>query len=176
MDKSPWSVPVAVGNIPDSGLHMDIEAPPEARAAVAALAGLRELPALSASFDLSKAGAGVHAVGHVSARVGQTCVVTLEPVENTVEEAVDLRFSPHATPLSAETEAKAVNVDADSLEPLVGGVIDLGAVATESLLLGIDPYPRKPDATFAPPPPADDGPHPFAALEALKKGLPKGEP
>ena len=175
MDKSPWSVPVAVQDIPEAGLHMKIEAPAETRAAVAALAGLRELPALSATFDLSKVGAGVHAVGHVSARVGQTCVVTLEPIESSVEEAVDLRFSPHVTPLSPETTAKALNADEELLEPLVGGVVDLGAVATELLLLGIDPYPRKPDATFAPPAREDDGPHPFAALEALKKRLPDGQ-
>ena len=33
-------------------------------------------------------------------------------------------------------------------EPLHDGAVDLGAVATEFLLLGIDPYPRKPDAVF----------------------------
>ena len=31
-------------------------------------------------------------------------------------------------------------------ETLHGGVVDLGAVATEFLILGIDPYPRKPGA------------------------------
>jgi hypothetical protein len=37
-------------------------------------------------------------------------------------------------------------------------------------LLGIDPYPRKPDAEFASPPAKDAAGHPFAALAALKKG------
>ena len=51
-----------------------------------------------------------------------------------------------------------------------GGVIDLGAVATEFLILGIDPYPRKPGAVFAAPPaaPGEAAEHPFAALAALK--------
>ena len=36
----------------------------------------------------------------------------------------------------------------DPPEVLHDGAVDLGAVATEFLLLGIDPYPRKPGAVF----------------------------
>jgi hypothetical protein len=53
---------------------------------------------------------------------------------------------------------------------MVQGAVDLGALATEFLLLGIDPYPRKPGVAFAPPAdtPGPSG-HPFEALAALKK-------
>jgi len=78
---SHWSVPVIVEDIPDSGLHVEIEAPAAARAAVAALASVRDLPELSAVFDLTRQGAGVHVAGQVKARVCQTCVVSLEPFE-----------------------------------------------------------------------------------------------
>jgi hypothetical protein len=44
-------------------------------------------------------------------------------------------------------------------------------LATEFLILGIDPYPRKPGAQFATPKIEDAGEHPFAALESLKKNL-----
>jgi hypothetical protein len=40
----------------------------------------------------------------------------------------------------------------------------------EFLILGIDPYPRKPDAVFDAPVVGDPKSHPFAALAALKKG------
>ena len=65
MDKtaSPWSVPVAVEDIPETGLHLEIEAPAEARAQLAALADVRDLPRLSAVFDLTRLGAGVHVTG-----------------------------------------------------------------------------------------------------------------
>ena len=59
--------------------------------------------------------------------------------------------------------------DEEPPEPLIGGKLDLGAIATEFLILGIDPYPRKPGAQFSPPKADDAGAHPFAALEALKK-------
>jgi hypothetical protein len=61
----------------------------------------------------------------------------------------------------------------DPPEPIVGGIIDLGRLATDALILGIDPYPRKPDAVFEPLlEVADPEDHPFAALKALKARSP----
>ncbi len=165
-----WSVPVAVEDIADTGLHMDIEAPAEARARIAKVAALRDLPRLSAVFDLTKRGAGVEVSGRVSATVGQTCVVTLEPIENQIEEAVDLVFAPMPAGAVAEPDAGRRRKGHDEPpETLIAGMIDLGAVATEFLMLGIDPYPRKAGAQFAAPKADNDGSHPFAALEALQK-------
>jgi hypothetical protein len=55
-------------------------------------------------------------------------------------------------------------------------MLDLGALATEFLMLGINPYPRKPGSQFAAPVVEDAGEHPFAALEALKKRPGRGQP
>jgi len=180
MDKisDPWSVPVAVEDIPDTGQHIEIKAPAAIRTAVAALAGLRDLPHLSAVFDLTRLGAELHVSGQVSARVGQTCVVTLEPIESEVEETVDLKFAP--APASAPDKApkgarRRTRRNEEPPEPLVGGTVDLGALAIEFLILGIDPYPRKAGAQFAAPAVEDAGEHPFAALEALKKRLGGGQ-
>jgi hypothetical protein len=169
----PWSVPVAVEDIPASGLHLEIEAPAAIRAQVlalvAGLASVRELPRLSAVFELTRRGARVHVAGLVSARVAQTCVVTLEPLESDVEETVDVLFAPTPAedqPAEREVEFK---LGQEALEPLAGGTVDLGAIATEFLVLGIDPYPRKPGAQFGSLKVGDDGPRHFAALEALKK-------
>ncbi len=81
-DKIPWSVIVALDDIPEAGLHTAIEAPEPVCADLAKLAGLRELSRLSAVFDLTLRGAGVHVAGQVSAHLGQTCVVTLEAIES----------------------------------------------------------------------------------------------
>lgn len=162
-----WSVPVAVHEIPDAGLRCEIEAEESVRAQVAAAAGVRSVPRLQARFDLRRQGAdSLRLTGTVSARVGQTCVVTLEPMESEIEEAVDIVFTPPAAaPASVVHDAES----AEDPEPLTGDTVDLGAVATEFLLLGIDPYPRKPGARFEPPPMAEDpAAHPFAALAALK--------
>jgi Large ribosomal RNA subunit accumulation protein YceD len=172
-----WSVPVAVEDVPETGLHMEIEAPAVARAGIAALATARDIPRLSAVFDLSRRGAGVHVTGQVSATVSQTCVVSLEPMESEVVEAVDVSFSPSVA-AQAVTAGEGHHAKSDveePPEPLVGGVVDLGALATEFLLLGIDPYPRKPGAEFSPPKVEDGGEHPFAALATLKKRLGGGQ-
>ncbi len=166
----PWNVPVAVEDIPDTGLHLEIEAPAAVRPELAEIAELRELLQFSAVFDLIRQGSRVHVAGQVKARVGQICVVTLEPVENTVEEAVDLKFAPSVGVADAGPKAVRKRArDEEPPEPLIGGTLDLGELATEFLILGIDPYPRKPGAQFAPLPVEDAGEHPFAALAALKK-------
>ena len=168
----PWHVPVALDEVPEEGQHFDLAADAEIRAAVARMAGLRDLPRFEASFDVTRSGrAGLHVVGRVSATAGQTCVVTLEPLANEVAEDIDLLFEP--PPLVPAGKIDAANPEpglGDDAEPLVGGKVDLGALATEFLILGLDPYPRKPGAVFQPPadPHPDEGP--FAALGVLKKG------
>lgn len=175
--KLPWSVPVRRDNVPDGGLHFDLVADEATRTAIAALAGLRALPHLAASFDVARRGGGLAVIGEVAASVVQSCVVTLEPVEDDVREPVDLVFVPEPTaPRHAgrndDDDDDIAPIDpeaADEPETLVGGVVDLGAIATEFLLLGLDPYPRKPGAVFEAPNGDDAGTGPFAALAALKK-------
>ncbi len=163
----PWNVPLAVSDVPETGRRIELSADASVRTAVAKLAGLRDLPRLEAVFDVTLHGhGGLRVCGHVLATVGQTCVVTLDPIDNEIAESIELVFSPAAAQLAAGAESE----DDEAPEPLIGGVIDLGAIATEFLLLAIDPYPRKPGAVFEAPPADHSTAHPFAALAALKKG------
>jgi hypothetical protein len=172
----PWRVPIAVAQIPDTGLHRDIEADATIRAAMAEIAGLREILSASASLDVTPAGGGrFHVTGRVQGRVGQTCVVTLEPIENDIDEAVDLNFAPpDQIPVLSDLVDDAEDSDAeipDPPEPIENGIIDFGRLATDALFLAIDPYPRKSDAVFEPPVEIrDPEEHPFAALKALQVG------
>ncbi|HZR75442.1 DUF177 domain-containing protein [Bradyrhizobium sp.] len=171
----PWRVPVIVAQIPDTGLHRAFEASDASRAAMAKIAGLRAVLSASASFDLKlKSNGRVHVTGEVRGRIGQTCVVTLEPIENDITEVVDLMFAPpeQIPTLAALVDEAAQSEDEevpDPPEPIVNGVIDLGRLATDVLFLAIDPYPRKSDAVFeAPAEIVDPADHPFAALKALQ--------
>jgi Large ribosomal RNA subunit accumulation protein YceD len=175
--ENPWSLPVVVAKIPDTGLHRAFEANAGQRQALADLGALREVLSANASLDLTLMREGrVHVIGRVKARIGQTCVVTLDPIESDIDEAIDLIFAPpDQIPALADLIDDAATSDAeipDPPEPIVAGMIDLGRLATDALLLGVDPYPRKPGATFEPPAaPADPEDHPFAALKALR-GVP----
>jgi uncharacterized metal-binding protein YceD (DUF177 family) len=166
-----WHVPVAIEDIAETGSHFDLAANADVRAIVAKLAGLRDLPRFEAAFDVTRhGGAGLHVVGRISATVGQTCVVTLEPLVNEVDEAIDLIFTPATAPSESATEQNVGDEKVDAPEPLVGGRVDLGALATEFLILGLDPYPRKSGAIFVPPEDVTPQDGPFAALAGLKKG------
>jgi uncharacterized metal-binding protein YceD (DUF177 family) len=170
----PWSVPVNVVQIPDTGLHRDLEADRAAREAMAEVGGLREVLSASASLDVTpKTGGRFHVTGHVRARIGQTCVVTLDPIENEIDEPIDLVFAPpeQIPDLSelVDEATESVKEIPDPPEPIIRGVIDLGRLATDALFLAVDPYPRRPDAVFEPPVEATDpNDHPFAALKALQ--------
>jgi hypothetical protein len=170
----PWRVPLVVAKIPEAGSHHDIEADQQVRAAMAELAGLREILSADASLDVVPKGGGrFHVTGRVRARIGQTCVVTLDPIENDIDEAIDLMFAPpEQIPVLADLVDDGAESDVeipDPPEPIENGIIDLGRVATDALYLGIDPYPRRSDAVFEPPvEAADPEAHPFAALKALQ--------
>lgn len=173
----PWRVPLAVVQIPDTGLHRDLAADQASRLAIAEVGDLREVLSVQASLDVTPMRGGrIQVVGRVRARVGQTCVVTLDPMESDIDVAVDVIFAPPdqipemATLVDeAQESGESSEETPDPPEPIENGIIDLGRLATDALYLAINPYPRKPDAIFAPlveaPDPED---HPFAALKALQ--------
>ncbi len=173
----PWSVPVELAHVSaETGAHFALTADADARAAIAKIAEIRELPRLDATFDVTRQGDdGLHVVGQVSATVGQNCVVTLEPLVNEIEEKVDLLFRPPLPGLELDRDqgdepgkrSGRPKPNLDGPEPLLDGAIDLGALTIESLILGIDPYPRKPDAKFEPPQDLKPDQGPFAALAGL---------
>lgn len=182
----PWRAPVTVAHIPDTGLHRELEASAAERQAMADLAGVREILSAQASFDVvPKSGGRVQVTGHVRARVGQTCVVTLDPMESEIGEEVDLIFAPEAEVRRLADLIEEGQDDeeppevADPPEAIVNGIIDLGRIATDALFLAIDPYPRKPGVVFEAEVTAlDPEDHPFAALKALqdnKHGKKKGK-
>jgi hypothetical protein len=168
--------------MPDTGLHRDIEADAATRQAIATTADLREVLSAQASLDVTPKGGGRFQVtGRVRARIGQTCVVSLEAIENDIDEPIDVMFAPpEQIPEMADLVDENEEGDEetpDPPEPIVNGFIDLGRLATDALFLAIDPYPRKPDVVFEPvveaPDPED---HPFAALKALKVDSKKPAP
>jgi Large ribosomal RNA subunit accumulation protein YceD len=163
-----WHVSVRREDVPETGQqHLEIEADEEVRARLAVLAGVVSVPQLGISADVTRHGEGLRAAGRVTARVAQTCVVTIEPIENTIDEPFDVLFLPQDVAGAAPAGRDPKEVD-DTREPLVNGAADLGAVATDFFLLGIDPYPRKPGALFAGPAEDRAADGPFASLSRLK--------
>jgi uncharacterized metal-binding protein YceD (DUF177 family) len=171
-----FSRPVRVEALAKDGLVQTIEANAAERAALAALNGLPQIAALSATFTLRRVGrGGVRVTGAVHAEITQTCVASLEPFPAKLDESVDVRFAPAAEDKpprrgAPSGQAETVAMDgADEPDPIVDGRIDLGVLAAEFMALGLDPYPRKPDAVFTPPVDNAGPDSPFDALAGARK-------
>jgi uncharacterized metal-binding protein YceD (DUF177 family) len=161
-----WTHPVVIGQLPEEGAKFHLEPDEAARAELAKFVGVIAVPRLNASFQVKPAvGGGAAVEGLLDATVTQQCGVTLEPFDNKVSEAISLRFAAEGG-ASAGIPEDELGADPDVLE---NGTLDLAAVATEFLALGIDPYPRKPGAVFEPPEESVKA-SAFAALEQLKRG------
>ena len=117
------------------------------------------------------------AEARLTATVQQSCVVTLAPVTQHVDEQIARIF----VPMESVEDAAELDLDADDSEDPDGyeDRIDLGHLAVECLALALEPYPRADDAElaqslFAPPgadPLDDQSIKPFAKLAELRQKL-----
>ena len=173
----PLSRRFAWDRVQPRGTPVAFEATPSECDAIAEALGILKVTSASAEFTISPFRKdGFKVVGEVRAEVEQACVVTLDPVPESIRETVDLRFLPESEidPIAEEIE---IDVDAeDPPEPILGASVDLGVLTTEFIAVGLDPYPRKPGVEFTPLI-EDDGSEdvqesPFAGLTALKDKLP----
>lgn len=164
-----------------------IEANEKERAALAERFELVSINSLRAELEVKTASNGEVTVrGPMSAEILQNCVATLEPVPETVEDTVEVLFSPHVSEDDMPSNPDDLeNLSEEELmalleqpEPLVDGKIDLGEVVAQFLAVAMDPYPRKDDAelpeSIQSEEEADaDKPNPFAQLAGLKEQLEK---
>lgn len=152
-----------------SGTVQEIDADAGARAALAARFGLVSIDSLRATVRLKplRGGAELRFSARIQAEIVQTCVATLDPVAEQIDETVEIVFE--RVDAAADRREVVVDVERDT-EPLSGDTLDIGEIVAEELALSLNPYPRKPgaepDGDAAPGP----GPrNPFAALAALKR-------
>lgn len=168
MTDTPFSRIHAVSDVPGAGSTVKLKATPDERAALAALLNLPEIKRLEATLVLKPWGReGLSVTGELSADVVQICGVTLEPFETEVHEDIETRYAVDETPREEGGEHEA---DLNAPDPLVNGSADLGALVSEHLALGLDPYPRKPGLEGAASQADESAPsthRPFAGLDQL---------
>ncbi len=164
--KPAFSRPLPVSEISDGGIRRSIAATPAECEALAKELRLPSIGKLEAKLSILPRGRRITVTGEIDAIVTQVCVVSLEPFEAPIREPVEIVFS--------ETPEQAASADPDEElpDPVVGGAIDLGAVAAEFLALSLDPHPRKPGVSFDQPGGEEEAARisPFAALRGLKPG------
>ena len=175
----PLRRPIPVGALSRKKPHpFDLSPEGNEAAAIARFLGLEALRSLRFHGELAPSGLeGWRIEGRLRADVVQSCVVTLEPVAQRIEETVTRDYVPEAD----YRPAPEVDLDPeaeDDPDPF-GTAIDPGRLALESLALVLDPYPRAPgvppaEYRAAPPgvsPLTDADLKPFAKLAALREKL-----
>jgi hypothetical protein len=165
----------AVTEIPESGLDVGREADPAERGRLAAELGILDCTALRADYEIRRQGEGRYLMsGAVTARISQACVVSLEPVEQRIDERILVELVAGAEHAGGAGGADLAVLDGErEIEPLAGGRIDAGRIVFETVAAAIDPYPRKEGAVFEWTDPKEAQPGgpagPFAGLSKLKK-------
>lgn len=172
----PWSHVIELATVPDGGMDVELVADALTRERLAEVAELVSIPELTVSLRVLPVGTNDARVqGTLKGIVRQTCVISLEAFDSPIEEDISVDFA-------VMPERKVDEEDEEEIEdipdPIIDGKIDLGALATEFLILGIDPYPRKPGVEFKAiieePEEPERKPNPFEQLSGLKGRLKKG--
>ncbi len=159
------------------GDRLDLVADEAERAAVAVRLDLASLERLDAHAVLNRDAEFVRARGRVKASLEQRCVATGDPLPVRIDESFDLRFVPEPQIAGGDEEFELGAEDLDTLFH-DGQAIDLGAAIADSLALGLNPYPRSPNAEEALRQAgviSEEEAGPFAALAALKEKLDRGD-
>jgi uncharacterized metal-binding protein YceD (DUF177 family) len=174
--KSPVSFIAHVTRLPRGGLPVVVEADAEQRSALAREHGLVSVERYHADLLVTAwKRHGVSVSGKVEADITQSCVVTLDPVEQHISEAVSGLFFPEGSRIGREGFETGGEIildpeGPDAPETFAGDTIDVGALAEEFFGLAIDPYPRKPGVALdAGQPEPESMPSPFAALARLQR-------
>lgn len=168
----------------EGGKSLDIEADESERSLLAERFGLAGLKTLTGAVRLTpqEGRALVRLEGAFRAEIVQTCVVSREPVEATLEGSFERFYDTGPKPAEGEEDGEdGGNIEIaaeDPPEAAPEGKIDVGEAVAEQLALEIDPFPRNPELAFTDysTDPGDGEKNksrgsPFAALAGLKKKL-----
>jgi hypothetical protein len=128
-----------------------VEATGAEMADIARLLDLVALDGLTLDYRLRRGGGGrIHLSGQLKAHAVQTCVVSLEPLEAVIDVPVEAEFWP--APLIEDLEKRTEDPGQSGLldwpDPITDGTIDVGPIAYETLATSLDPYPKRPGASF----------------------------
>src|SRR5688572_13023695 len=139
-----WSFTVDIDDITDSVKHYKFEASEAERADLARRFGVVSIESLAAQASLTPVQGAIYVQGQMKAEVTQICVVTAEPVHNTLNEPFDGWFADKLQTVSfakikKDSETKKSHSEVEVLdesedpEPIINGAIDLGELVAHHL-------------------------------------------
>ena len=160
-----------IDKFPPGGRDIEFVAEPEQLESLSNLMGVSSLNACEVILHIARRGKGFHVTGRMTANCTQPCVVTLEPIIQQINVALDRLFLPANLQKDEPGPGSETYIDLSGGDPpdyLDGDILDLTPLIVETLGMEIELYPRKPGAEVAADQQAEPEPGPFAALAALK--------
>ncbi len=167
----PFSYPFDLSSVPQAGREEFIEVPEAACRAIADAYNVDGIEDFTARIRLTRISKDEYALmGHFSAVVLQTCILTLKPMRTLTEQDFERRYdivAPRSPRQAVST--MTVELESEERETLHGSSLDLAVPLLEELSLAIDPYPKIEGARFEGTSAENAGKEsPFAVLRTLK--------
>ncbi|GAA3077362.1 DUF177 domain-containing protein [Rhizobium viscosum] len=154
LSEIPFSYPVKVGHISANPVEVRMSADKDELKALAESWNVVSVDNLHADLQINRwKRDGIRVKGRVQAKIVQSCIITLEPVESEIDESFEQIFVPENSKLARhpanDTGEMVLDPDGPDLpEVFAGDTIDAGEVVAEFAALAIDPYPRKEGVEF----------------------------
>lgn len=167
-DEPPWSRLVSLQDASRGPVRLTLKADDAERKAVARELDLPAVANLEGEATVTTWLDGLQVDATWRGRATQTCGVSLEPFDVDLSGAFQVRAVPADSPAAEQGEPE-MEIDLMTPDPpdiLQDDSVDVAALLVEHLALELDPFPRKPGATFEPPE-LENAASPFAVLARL---------
>lgn len=164
-----WDRPIKLHELGRGALRVKLAPDAAERAVIAKQLRLQSLPEFTADLTVQPWLDGVEVKGRFRAVVEQICGVSLDPFEEVVEGDIEVHAAPPGSTHAVNPDGGELELDPNAPDPpdvLEGDAVDVAGYAVEHLALELDPFPRKPGATFDYQPPEEET-SPFAVLKKL---------
>lgn len=126
---------------------------------------------LKVDYKIQPLRSGIYRLtGRIIADVKQACVVTLEPIAERIDEAINTELRPADMLTEGEQDVEEMSIlETPDFAPIEDDVIDLGLIVLEHVSTSINPYPRLEGAELDIKAGGEGAsPNPFAVLGKLK--------
>ncbi len=173
-------IEIDVTRLPSKGHLVKFSATEKECQAICRGFDLLAVESLSAELRLTRwRRTGVAVKGALKAKIIQPCVISLEPVEQTIDEDISVIYVPEGSPLARpeinDSGEMLLDPEGDDIPDTFNGThVIISEVILEALALAIDPHPRRPGVhlseEYSNDEIEDEKPvSPFAVLSQLKK-------
>ncbi|WP_417449020.1 YceD family protein [Kordiimonas sp.] len=170
---------LAVSEVDREGRRYRLRASEEECKALAGRFDLVDFSRLEADVEVKDKGAeaGIEIAGTLEAVLTQRCIVTLDPVAESIKTDFTLMLVEPEMADRMDEEEVYLDPDAPEYDALEGDNIPLGEIIAQTVSINMDPYPRVEGAELSVDNKKDISvnapemkrPNPFAALEKLRK-------